>query len=315
MPIPTPTTRPRPRRFRAALALVMALATLGLAACGDDDGDSGADGSSGSGGAAITIGHQDFGESAIVARIYGQVLAANGFDVEYQAFKDRDSIYTALESGDIDLVPEYAASGLEYLNDNAGEASPDIMATKTKLDERLADRGFASATASKAVDTNSLVVTKATAEDKGLSKISDLTTDLRLGGPQDCPTNASCIPALTATYGLDFTNSFTPLDLGGPLTKKALENGDIDVAVLFSTDAGIAAQDWTVLEDDKGIFNADNILPVAATTFVTENAALLDKVSAALTTENVTAMNKRFDIDKEDADDIASDFVEENQLG
>lgn len=307
-----PTGRRRRPSLRSALLVGLALLPLTvLTACGEDEADT----ASGSGDdkGSITIGHQAFGESEIVAHIYGDVLEADGFDVKYQSFKDRAAIYAAFESGDIDLIPEYAASGLEFLNENAGEASPDIEATAAKLSERLGEIDLAAAEASGAVDTNSLVVTGETA-DGGIEKISDLTADLKLGGPQDCPTNAGCIPALKDTYGLDFTATFVPLDLGGPLTKAALEQGDIDVAVLFSTDASIADKGWTVLEDDQGIFNADNIVPVGAAAFIADNAALLDQVSAKLTTENVTAMNKRYDIDKEDADVVAADFIEAEGL-
>ena len=238
---------------------------------------------------------------------------ANNNNIEYQSFKDRAAIYAAIESGDVDLVPEYAASGLEFLNGNAGKASADIEATMAAFSKELESNDLSAATASGAVDTNSLVVTQATA-DSGIVTISDLTEEFRLGGPQDCPSNASCLPALSKTYGLDLSANFVPLDLGGPLTKAALEQGDIDVAVIFSTDATIADKDWVVLEDNKGIFNADNIVPVGTNAFITKHATLLDKVSAKITTENLTELNKRFDIDKDDADVIAKDFIADNDL-
>lgn len=301
MPIHT-THRASRQGVRVAAVGLLAVASLGLVACGSDDKDT------------ITIGHQAFGESEIAAHIYGDVLEADGYTVKYQSFKDRAAIYAAFESGDVDLTPEYAASGLEFLNGNAGEASPDIDATLSKLSEQLTAKKLKAAAASKAVDTNSLVVTEATSKDRGITKISDLTDDLKLGGPQDCPSNAGCIPALKSKYGLDLSKNFVPLDLGGPLTKKALTNGDIDVAVLFSTDASIAAEKWVVLTDDKGIFSADNIVPVGTAKLIDAAKADLDKVSAKLTTKGVTALNKRYDIDKEDADVIAKDFIKDEGL-
>lgn len=289
---------------------------LGLASCGDDDDTSGSTDTGSTDLPAIKIAHQAFGESEILAHVYGGVLEAEGYDVSYQSFKDRAAIYTALESGDANLVPDYAASALEFLNGNAGEASPDVDATVAALETQLAKKDLAAGAASGAVDSNSLVVTKATAE-AGTTKISDLTEDAILGGPQDCPSNAGCIPALKSTYGIDLSAKFVPLDLGGPLTKAALEKGDIDVAVIFSTDSSIADKGWTVLEDDKGIFNADNVIPVGAAKLFSEASftALLDGASKALTTENLTEMNKRFDVDKEDAEVIAKDFISENDLG
>ena len=82
------------------------------------------------------IATQAFGESEIAGQIYGQLLAANGFDVSYQSFKDRAAIYAAIDSGDANFVPEYAASGLEFLNGNAGVASPDVTATVDGAERR-----------------------------------------------------------------------------------------------------------------------------------------------------------------------------------
>jgi osmoprotectant transport system substrate-binding protein len=311
----------RPARRTRSIALAALACLLGLSllatACGDD---SDSDSSSGGGGSAkktaVVVADQGFGESKILAQIYGQLLAANGYDVTYQSLKDRAATYAAFSKGDINFEPDYAASALEFLNGNAGEASADITATAQKLRSRLADKNLVALDPAKAVDTNSLVVTKQTAESKHLSKISDLTPDLKLGGPQDCPTNAGCIPALQKTYGIDMSKNFVPLDSGGPNTKAALENGDIDVAVLFSTDSTIAAKGWKVLQDDKGIFNADNIIPVVSKQLSgdTKLVGLANKASAALTTDKLTALNKRYDVDKEDADVIAKDFLKNEGL-
>jgi osmoprotectant transport system substrate-binding protein len=303
------------RTSRLALTALLVIAALGAAACGDDDDDGSSDASD-SADVQVNIAHQAFGESEIAAQIYGQVLAANGFDVGYQGFDDRAAIYTALESDDANFVPEYAASGLEFLNGNAGVASPDAVATVNALNEELSDKGLVALEPSNAVDTNSLVVTREFSESKKITKISELTPDLRLGAPQDCPTNAGCLPALQKTYGIDLSANYVPLDASGPLTKEALKNGDVDVAVIFSTDSAIEANDWVVLEDDKAIFNADNIVPVL-TDALAQNGQLVELVngvSAALTTEQLTKLNKRYDIDKEDADAIAKDWLEENGL-
>jgi osmoprotectant transport system substrate-binding protein len=304
------------RSRRIAFGAIACLLGLGLiaAACGDDDDGGSAD--SDAAATKVVVADQGFGESEILAQIYGQLLEANGYDVSYRSLKDRAATYAAFASGDIDLAPEYAASGLEFLNGNAGEASGDITATAEKLNTRHAEKDLVATEPSDAVDTNSLVVTKETADSKSLTKISDLTEDLKLGGPQDCPTNASCIPALQSAYGLDMSKNFVPLDAGGPNTVAALKNGDIDVAVLFSTDATIAINGFKVLTDDKQIFNADNVIPVltVALSKDTELVDLLNQVSAALTTENLTAMNERYAVDKDDAEDIAADFLKDEGL-
>jgi osmoprotectant transport system substrate-binding protein len=114
---------------------------------------------------------------------------------------------------------------------------------------------------------------------------------------------------------VDLSGGFVPLD-GGPLVAAALDEGEIEVGVIFSTSGLLAGGDYTILEDPDGLAQADNLIPVATTELAeaggTDMAALIDEISAALTTEDLVEMNERFDIDGEDAEDIASDFVSEN---
>jgi len=296
------------------------LGTLGLvaASCGDDDDDAG-DTPTPPEGPALVIGAQDFGESAILGEVYGQALSNAGYAVTQQALGGfRDIVFTSFESGDINFTAEYAASALEFLNGDETEATGDIDETMTAFTARLAERGLQPFAASPAVDSNSFVVTAETAERLNLSKVSDLTPDLRLGGPPDCPDNASCIPGLIETYGLDLSANFVPLDGGGPLTVAALDGGEIDVAILFSTDGVIADKGWVVLEDDKGLINADNIVPVTTDAVVEaygdDLAALVDSVSEALSTEELTEMNRQFNVDKLDAKKIATTWLESEGL-
>lgn len=323
----------RTRRPHLAPTLLGVVAlTAALAACGgDDDGGSAAttappatDGAettapAASGicdadGPAIVIGAQDFGESLILAQVYGIALAEQGCTVNQQALGGfRDIVFTSFEGGDINFTAEYAASALEFLNGFAGEATGDIDETAPLLQAQLAERGLVALDASPAVDSNSFVVTAETADDLGLRSVSDLTSDLRLGGPPDCPDNASCIPGLQEVYDLDLSDNFIPLDGGGPLTVAALEGGEIDVAILFSTDGVIADKGWVVLEDDRGLINADNIIPVTTQAVVDAyGQAFVDfvnAISAALDTPQLTELNRQYGIDLEDADVVARNWL------
>jgi osmoprotectant transport system substrate-binding protein len=312
------------RKIRGLWAVLACLALL-AGACGDDS--EGGDGSSSASGAAsgetggeipdgptITIGTQDFGESAILAQIYGQAMANAGYPVEYQELGGfRDLEVPAFESGDINFAPEYVASMLEFLNEFAGEATSDLEETKALLDEQLAEIGLQSSEAAPAVDTNTFVVTG----DSDLTEIGDLTEDMTLGAPQDCEENAFCLPGLESVYGIDLSANFTPLD-SGPVIADALDAGEIDVGVLFSTTGLIADRGYTVLEDTEGLLAADNIVPVftdeVAEAYRDDLTALLDEVSGTITTELLTEANARFDIDAEDADVIAEDFLADNGL-
>lgn len=311
------------RRSRNAF-LVLGAAALALMAisCGNDDSPEGNAGSSGAPVTKekVTIGIQDFGESKILAQVYGQALSSHGYDVAYKSLGGfRKLVYPAFESGDINLTPEYVASALEFLNEGKGEATSDVDATAALLRTTLAAKGLVAFEPAPAVDTNALVVTKATAEKHSLENISDLAgKDLRLGGPQDCPTNPFCIPGLKRVYDIDMSNGFTPLDGGGPLTKQALEGDSIDVAVLFSTDSSIKAKGWVTLVDDKKLFAADNVVPVLTKKLADAGGesleSLLDAVSAKITTEKLLDMNTRFDVDKDDPDVVAKDFLKSEGL-
>jgi osmoprotectant transport system substrate-binding protein len=141
-----------------------------------------------------------------------------------------------------------------------------------------------------------------------------IASTLTLGGPPECPTRAFCAVGLNDTYGVVF-GSFKPLDVGGPLTVAALDSGAIDVGLLFSTSSVISANGWVVLEDDKHLQQADNIAPVVREEVVNDEiTGLLNAISAALTSENITGLNKQVEIDKEDAADVAGAFLDEQGL-
>ncbi len=303
----------RMHRNRAIGAGVIAFALL-AGACGDSGDDAGS-----REGPEIIVGIQDFGESAILAEIYAGALESDGFSTSTQAVGGfRDLELGAFSAGDINLAPEYAASMLEFLNENAGEATGDATATTDLLNERLAEIDLVALEPSEAVDTNAFVITQETSDSLGITSLSDLAAngaDLRLGGPADCETNPFCMPGLQRDYDLDLSGSFQPLD-GGPITVQALEAGEIDVAVLFSTSGVIADRGFVLLEDDRNMLAADNVVPVLTVAlrdaYGDDLVARLNDVSSRLTTADLTELNRRFDIDNEDADDIADDWLEAN---
>jgi osmoprotectant transport system substrate-binding protein len=274
--------------------------------------------SCGSGGGATTIkvGSTNFTEQEILGEIYAQALEANGFTVERKFnLGARDIVEPALEAGEIDLYAEYAGTVLEYLNNGAGEASGDVEATVQKLRDRFKDRGVTVLDYAPAVDTNALVVTQDTASKYGLTKISDLepiADQLVLGGPPECPQRPFCLIGFEDTYGLHF-KEFKPLDTGGPITVANLESGDIDVGLLFSSDGAIAAKNFVVLDDDKHLQPADNIVPVVRTAVDSKKLDdVINAVSAKITTSELSQMNKLVNIDKEDASKVAQDWLAAN---
>jgi len=297
----------RPFSSRQILMTILGLSLI-ASACGSSGGGSPSGGSSPK--ETLTLGAFNFNESAILMDIYGKALEAKGYTVTYHAnLGNREIVEPALASGQIDFYPGYAATELEFINKGKGEATPDAKATVDKLNTYLSSIGAKALDASPALDANAFAVTKATADKYHLTKISDLAPvagQLVLGGPTECPTRPFCELGLQNTYGLHFKD-FKALDAGGPLTKTALKNGDIDVGLVFSSDGGIAANNFVVLQDDKHLQNADNIVPIIRTAKLnSEITDTFNKISAALTTDDLTKLNKSADIDKQDPGDLAA---------
>lgn len=218
------------------------------------------------------------------------------------------------------MVPEYLGTFTEFLNikENGPDAPPlasgDLDATFEQA-KILADRvGITVLTPSPAADQNAIAVRGDFARDNNLTSLSDLaalsdTTDIRLGGPPECPQRPFCQPGLEGTYGLTIAE-FVPLDAGGPLSKEALSQGAIDVSLIFSSDGGVAANDFVVLADDLKLQQVDNIVPAVLSSVVTpELTEILNAVSAAMTTDDLIEMNKAVDLDRRKASEVAAEFL------
>ncbi len=301
------------RRPRSnVLGATLLAAGLVLGACGSGGDDEGAAGGEEKG--QITVGDDSFAESQIVAEMYAQVLEDAGYDVDRKSTKSREVRLPAMETGEIDVAPEYLATLISVLDPKSGRVSDAGGAVTMLNDDLLAGKGLQVLEPSEAVDTNIFAVTEETAEQYAtLSDLAPDAEDLTLGAPAECPDRPYCIPGLKDVYGIEF-GSYEPLDYGAA-TVEALKQGAIDVALLFSTDGTVEREGFVVLEDDKGLQAADNITPLVNEEVLDgEVEELLDAVSAALTTENVTELNARVNVDQEDPADVAAEFLEENGL-
>jgi len=266
-------------------------------------------------GPTIVIGSANFSENALVAEIYAQVLEAAGYPVERKLNVGSREVYkAALESGELDLLPEYIGSALSALG---GTPTSDTAATRDALAAAWADAGIAVLNPAPAQDKNGIVVRKDTADELGLTKVSDLAghDDLVFGGPPECPDREFCMIGLENVYGLHFAE-FKPLDVGGAITVAALEGDEIQVALLFTSDGVIAAKGFVLLEDDKGLQPAENLTPVVRQEILDVYgdafAGTLDAVSAKLTTADLSEMNKQIGIDGEDPETVAADWLAAN---
>jgi len=290
------------------LIQAIAAAALVVAACGGSP----TPGTTSKG--TLTVGGFNFPESDILVQIYGQSLAHAGYDVKYKPdLGTRAVVVPAIQSGQIDLYPGYAASELEYLNKGKGEATPDATATTTKLNTYLTAIGAQALTPSTAFDGNAYAVTKATAAQYNLKNLSDLTLvaiKLVCGAGPECKTYKFCLPGLMSVYGLHFKNTLT-LDTDGPATRAAFKNGTIQVGLVFSTDADLEQLGLVVLQDDKHMIAADNVVPVIRTQKATDAVKnLLDKIDSGLTTNDLFTMNGKVSLQHQDADVVAKAYLE-----
>jgi osmoprotectant transport system substrate-binding protein len=246
----------------------------------------------------ISVGSFDFPESGLLAEIYGQALAAHGFRIRIMpGLGNRELVDPALMSGLIQVVPEYAGSALEFVSLGRLSATSSADATNKALAASVDDAGLVAGRPAPAQDTNAIVVTAATAARYGLRSIADLARvapRLVFGGPPECPGRPYCLPGLEHTYGIHFRR-FIPLDAAGPLTLQALEAGNVNAALLFSTNPSIRTQHLVVLADDRGLQPAENITPLIRRDAVARYGgglvAVLNKVSAHLDTGALRAMD------------------------
>ena len=291
------------------LITVLAAAATLTAACGSTGGGSTSKGT-------LTIAGFDFAESSVLGQLYGQSLAHDGYTVNYKPrLGKREVVAPALKAGQIDMYPGYAATDLEYYNGGIGEASGDVTATTAKLNVRLEPLALEALTPSAAVDQNAFAVTKATAQKYNLTKLSDLAPvggQLVLGAGPECPTRPFCQPGLEKTYDIHF-KSFKALDTDGPLTRAALANGTIQVGLVFSSDSDLTKLGLVVLQDDKHLENADNVVPIIRTKVATDGVkSVLNKVSANLTTAELVTMNGQVELNHQDADAVARAFLQQH---
>ena len=303
----------RPMRARTLAALV--LVSLATVACGSDD-----DSADPATKRTVVVGSAPFSESVIVASMYAGALENEGYRVSLRKGLGQREIYLpALQQGGanngIDLVPEYVGTLLEFVNKNAGEASGDVQESVKKLRGHLEGMGLAALEPSPAADQNAFAVTKATADRLRLRRLSDLApvaANMTLGAGPECPTRPFCQPGLERTYGLRF-RAFRPLDSGGPRTVEALKAGDIDIGLVFTSSAAVADPGLVVLEDDKKLQTADNLIPAIRADVVDDNIReILNKVSAALTTADLIQLNKRADVDKQDPEVLAAEWLQQH---
>jgi osmoprotectant transport system substrate-binding protein len=315
-------------RLRVLLALVAAFAlTLGITACGgDDEGDGGGDTSANlieenpdNNGVAITVGSKNFDEQFILGEIYAQGLEAAGYDVSTDLnLGDEFVAFKALEDGEIDAYPEYTSTILTSIFEVPPEDVPgDAQQARDDSQDEFDQLNLVAYPPTPFSSANAVGLLTDTADELGVSTISDLkgkSQDLVLAGSPECRQRIDCLLGLEQNYGLEF-KEFTPVDIG--LRYEVLDKGDADLSILFTTDAQLFTDPdkYTILEDDKGVLPAGNVLFVARQATVDEAGEdfgnTVESVQSNLTLEVMQELNARVAVDKEKPEDVARDYLVE----
>jgi osmoprotectant transport system substrate-binding protein len=270
----------------------------------------------------LKIGSDGFDEARVVAEAYAQALEANGYTVDRAGIGlgTRDVTNAAIDSGKIDMKPEYIGSGTAK---RGGKQTNDPAANQAALQAILSGVGGGITVLgyTPGQDTNALVVRKETADQFQLTKWSDLTavaTELKWGLATDCPTSPVCAGALKDSYGIDITKlDVTLLDACSTPMADALLAKTIDVAELCSTGPEILVNGWARLEDDKQTQPADAIAPIVRNDYLAkvDKAAfqkILDDVSAKIDTPTLADLYKQVAVDKKDIKDVAAAWLKAN---
>ncbi|WP_406461242.1 ABC transporter substrate-binding protein [Streptomyces sp. NBC_00111] len=293
--------------FAAATVPALASCSSGITSL-DGQGSGGGGGGSSKGG--VTIGTANFTENQVLGHLYAAALEAAGVKATVRPnLGTREILIPALKGGDIDLLPEYQGALLHYLDPEAEATEEGEMQNALAM---ALPRGLQILPYGRAEDSDAFVVTRETAATYGLKSLADLAKHngkLVIGAAPEVKKRTVGAVGLKDVYGVEF-KEFKSLDSSGPLVKGALRKGDVDVANLFTTDTDIAAEKWVVLTDPKNLVPGQRVVPLVADRKADSTVrAALARLGNALTTEDLTELNRLVDKDKKDPEDVAHDWA------
>ncbi|MGP5379944.1 glycine betaine ABC transporter substrate-binding protein [Corynebacterium casei] len=304
-----------PKNRLTAFAALAVTSVFALTACGTDSSPLEEDtATNGGGDETIVIGSQDYYSNEIIAEIYAQALENAGYDVDRQfRIGQREAYLPEIESGEIDLFPEYSGPVLQYWEPDTEARLPDDVFAAL---EEAAPEGLNVLEQSPATDQDSYVITQEFAEEWGIENVEDLskvTEPMTLGANSEAEDRPNGPKGLEETYGVEV--GFAPIeDSGGPLTVKALRDGDVQLAIIYTADPSIESNNLVSLEDTKGLFLSSNVVPLASDKVDEQATEIINEISAAMSPEDLVSLNNRSVTEQLPAADIAQDWLEEKGL-
>jgi len=300
----------------------VAALVLATGCSGDDvaEDDKSNDSSTTTGG-KVTLASQNFDEAVLVTTMYQLLLEDAGYQVDTKLVDTRPA-YLAEFPGDVDIVPEYVAGLGDQLNveangENAGAISTsDLDETLSAMQPLLDDKGITLLEASEAASQNAYFVTQDYSDSEGVTKLSDLEgKSIKLAAAPDCTGRDDCEKGLTDVYGIKI--ELLPLGYASPQTYKAVVDGEAQLGQTGTLDGTLDDQGLVLLDDDRGIQPAQNLVPAVATDFLDEHPDVqepLENLMGVLDNETLGELIARVSVDREKPTDVAQDFLEEAGL-
>lgn len=314
-----------PTHLRRTLAVGAALgALLTATACAGDDlaEDDSTTSEGGDASGTVRLASQSFDEAALVTAMYEAVLTNEGYDVEKTLVDTRD-VYMAEFPGSFDVVPEYLAGLGDFLNVEANGPEAETITTSdaTETIEAVSpltdEAGITLLEPSPAASQNAFFVTEDYAADNDLAALSDLEGEsVVLAAAPDCEDRPDCEGGLTEVYGIEISE-LLPLGYASPETYESVISGESQLGLTGTLDGTLDDQGLVLLEDDRGIQPAQNLIPAVSTEFLDEHPEVeepLNGLMAALDNETLGELIARVTVDREKPEDVATDFLTEEGL-
>lgn len=268
----------------------------------------------------IVVGGLNYTEHLILTSATFQLLEANGYNVDKRDGLGTSVLRQAQENGQVDLYWEYTGNSVILFNDQPQPAdAAETYATAKRLD---AEKGLIWLDPSDTNNTYALAMREADAEERDIHTLSDLAEAMNDGADLTLASNAEFyarddgLRPLQEAYGFEFPRSNVKrMDSG--LTYSALREEEVDVALVFATDGRNGAFDFEVLDDDQQFFPVYQLAPVVREETLDAHPdlePLLNEMSAALNDETLIDLNRRVDVDDQNIERVAKDFLTENDL-
>ncbi|CAI8897236.1 Glycine-betaine-binding protein [Pseudomonas sp. IT-196MI5] len=268
----------------------------------------------------IVVGGKKFTEQQLVAEMTTQLLRANGYSVDKRPDLGSSVLRAAQENGQVDVYWEYTGTSLITYNKVTDKLNADE--TYKKISELDAQKGITWLNPSRANNTYAFAMRKEEAEKDGIASISDLAQKIATGKSYKFASNAEFfsrpdgLRPLQETYKFEFERK-NIVRMDGGLTYQALRDGQVDLALVLSTDGRIPAFGFVVLQDDKGFFPSYALTPVIRTEVFKENpkiGELLNALSSRLDDDTIAGLNSRVDVGRESIESVSREFLQKNQL-